>query len=482
MKKHIYPILLLFIFAIILPSAAPAQLISLKTIPVATGEQFLVYPSQTLGMGGVSIAIDDTLLDPFINPAKGARVTGMYLFSAPIYSRVARGLGALRTLPVGTLFSTGDWFGGLSLAIQQTDASPPRTTTFLRGARPSPQRLSEKSANNTYISGYMGKRLSNSNFSVAGSIHWSGLDALDGVEQLYPGSQNIEQYGSMADLRAGLLGEWKNGRMFEALLLYNRFTMTHDVTYPGVPPMERNRDRTRAWGFHTGYVLPVLQDRARLGGILTINRKSHPQLPNYGLMNILGDPGHSWASNIGLGFSRTHGHATVGMDLIVEPVWTHTWAKAAGPVTTRRGYIIPTGGKTVDNRFRFLNSTLRFGLRGEDDWHGAQAGVQFKSNWYTLNQKDLVTGSQRTQKEFWGELTFTGGLTLKLNGFHLRYHGGLTMGTGQAGVGSTSFTSRSGGFQIAGGDFIPAPSGPLTIQYTYVVTHQLTVSIPIRRQ
>ena len=48
------------------PGRSEAQVIPLKTVPVATGDQFLLLPSQRLGMGGVSIALDDALLDPSI--------------------------------------------------------------------------------------------------------------------------------------------------------------------------------------------------------------------------------------------------------------------------------------------------------------------------------------------------------------------------------------------------------------------------------
>ena len=39
-------------------TAAPiaAQSISLKTVPIATGEQYLIFPSRGMGMGGLSIA------------------------------------------------------------------------------------------------------------------------------------------------------------------------------------------------------------------------------------------------------------------------------------------------------------------------------------------------------------------------------------------------------------------------------------------
>ena len=44
---------------VVLPMTATAQQIPVKTIPVATGNQFMIFPSQNMSMGGVSIALDD---------------------------------------------------------------------------------------------------------------------------------------------------------------------------------------------------------------------------------------------------------------------------------------------------------------------------------------------------------------------------------------------------------------------------------------
>src|SRR5205809_835290 len=57
-----------------LAGPAAAQLISIKTVPIAQGDQFEIFPSNNLGMGSVSIALADTLLDAFLHPAKGARL------------------------------------------------------------------------------------------------------------------------------------------------------------------------------------------------------------------------------------------------------------------------------------------------------------------------------------------------------------------------------------------------------------------------
>ena len=83
MKMHVYlnkQVLFIVFLLIFLPMTALAQLISLKTVPIATGNQFRIFPSQNLGMGGVSIAVNDPLLDPFVNPAKGSRIKETVVF------------------------------------------------------------------------------------------------------------------------------------------------------------------------------------------------------------------------------------------------------------------------------------------------------------------------------------------------------------------------------------------------------------------
>src|SRR5688572_16330310 len=111
--------------AFLVGAAAPAstQIISIKTVPIAQGDQFNVHPSQNLGMGGVSIAVADTLLDPFANPAKGSRLAGARFYGSPLFYSVSRRAGGGRTLPLAAFARSGAWFGGLSLAVQEVDAS-----------------------------------------------------------------------------------------------------------------------------------------------------------------------------------------------------------------------------------------------------------------------------------------------------------------------------------------------------------------------
>src|SRR5205823_14032261 len=52
---------------------ASAQMIQIKTLPITEGDQWRFFPSANQALGGISIALADSLLDPFENPAKGSR-------------------------------------------------------------------------------------------------------------------------------------------------------------------------------------------------------------------------------------------------------------------------------------------------------------------------------------------------------------------------------------------------------------------------
>ena len=190
-----------------LASGASAQLIPIRSVPVASGDQFLLYPSQNLALGGVRIALDDRLLDPFVNPATGARVREATLVSSPTFYTISNDNGAGRTLPIAMLAGSDEWFGGGSFALQElTAANRDQLFGIWWGPRVD-QTLREQSATNLYLHGYLGRKLGDSGLSLAGSASWASLGAIDGVEHLYSLSQSIDQKGSSVDLRLGLLGE-----------------------------------------------------------------------------------------------------------------------------------------------------------------------------------------------------------------------------------------------------------------------------------
>jgi hypothetical protein len=482
-----YAPLVALVFWGLAPSPAPAQSISLKTVPIATGDQFLLFPSRNLGMGSVSIALDDPTLDPFVNPAKGSRVRGAQIFTAPVFYTLSEGNGAGRSLPAGVLFGAGSWFGAAALSFQELDFADRGFVPIVElGSDGAIAPLAERGASNVYAFAMAGRRLRGSKTSIAGSVFWAGLDAMEGVDLLYAGSDAIEQWGHLLDVRLGLLGELEGDRFYEVVALYSGLDMTHEVTYkeggwdaPAVR-VEKNFDRTDTWGVHVGYVHPLAQDGWRVGGIFTMNYKSHPKIPNYELMDIPRDPGNSWAFNLGIGVARATGESTFGLDLILEPAWSDTWAVADGPVPKPGGGVVPSGWKTVENAFRFTNARLRLGFGMESERAAFQLGLQVYSVDYRLEQVDHVREEKRTQQESWLEWTPSLGLTVKLPELEVRYVGRVTTGTGRPGIATRGFVGAGERTFSASSDMIIAPRGPLTLQEADVVTHQLSVVIPIQ--
>src|SRR5829696_9024332 len=90
-------------------STASAQLVSVRTAPVVVAEQFFMFPSRLLGMGG-GLAMNDIALDPFSNPATGARIEGGIVSSTPTLYSLPTNNGFGRTLPIALMYGNGNTF------------------------------------------------------------------------------------------------------------------------------------------------------------------------------------------------------------------------------------------------------------------------------------------------------------------------------------------------------------------------------------
>jgi len=495
------------LLALLAPAVAPAQVITIKTLPLAQGDQFGFFPSANDAMGGVSIAVRDSLLDPFVNPAKGARIRALQFFGSPTFYRISRNAGGGQTLPVGGLATHGNLFGGALVAVQSLDPSRSDPQTFAPpgidfivapqvGAFPVPQQTRSKT--NRYAFATLGRRVANG-FSIAGSVMYADLHRLEGVDQLYAGSQSIAQRGGDLDARLGVLRDWESGASVEAMLVHDRVAMTHDVTFaetfydPNLrtmasrPRPERNLDRTNTWGLHLAWQRPVGDSGWRIGAFATTNLMSHPKLPNYQIVDVVRpvpwDPGHSAAYNVGFGIAQHRGPSTFALDVIYEPILSHTWGEAPAAIETLAGLVIPAGAKTTESHFTFSNAIARVGfaqdllIDGVESPLHLQGGVSAHAIRYWLRQDDHVQVTSRRQDEHWVEWAPTWGASMRVAGVDLRYVGRVVHGTGRPGIANDQVAVPI--FDSSAPSILATPTGPLTLTPVSVTTHQLSVSVPL---
>jgi len=427
-RSHLPAVVLAFVLACQAPNVASAQLVTPRTVPVQQSGQFDIFPSQRAGMAGVSLALDDTLLDPFVNPAKATRLRGVTVFTELGMHSVTEGGGGGNTFPVGAMASRGAWSAGGLIALQDlsSDVSNLRT--------------GDHRAKNQYASVMLARRFRDG-LSVGVSGYHSRLEALDGMGALYAGSDSIGLSGRISDVRAGIMKEWANGRSAELVLLHNRTDITHDVRFPinswdpatrtfiAVPRFEHNDDRGRVVGAHTELTTaPRDVDSTRFGFLATVNRLTHPKIPNYRFSNLPRDPGTTYAFNAGVGVGKEVRRWALGVDVLYEPMFSHTWAEAGPGATDESGTPIPADTKTIENRFRFSNVKVAAGVSRDfaatadtSVFMGVQFGLTVYRNTYRLRQEDNLSGAVRHQRVGWTEWGPTLGLRVRARAVQVSY-------------------------------------------------------------
>ena len=506
-----YPLRFALVLAALAPaalSAAHAQVIAVKTAPIADGGQFAFLPSANLGMGSLSIALPDSALDPFINPATGARLSGVRVFGAPTFFSVTRKAGGGLTLPLGASVSSGPWFTQLLVAMQDIDrtgndgpaVSPLAATADSRAPQPTTDVAAtpdddKASRENRYVHGTIGRRLGHG-LSLASSASWWRLNMVDGVELYYPVNDQVRQHGEASDVRIGLLKEFGPGHSLEAVALHNRFAMNQDVASTETlwdPTVRQftfrsrvapNADETDTWGLHVGYRRPLADSTWHVGAILTANRINQPRLPAYDLPEVPSDAARAQAYDIGAGISRSTRQLVAGFEAVYEPIWRHSWVRAAEPTEARDGTPIDAGTTVLENQFRFHNAIARLGLGfgvpivGE---HALtfEAGGQLRAIRYRLEQQDAIQVTRVASTQGWNEWTRSWGVSYRFAGAAVQYRGNLTTGASRPGF------DDDGGVVFAPGiDARPCCGQQVAFGLRFddvrTTTHQISFSVPIR--
>lgn len=484
------PILLSALAPFVLAGTVAAQSLALKTAPIATGDQFFLVPSRGAGMGGLSVAIRDTLGDPWSNPGAGTRMDGLTLFAAPTGYVISDDIGAGFTFSLGGQGRAGDWFGGAVVALQQLQN--PNRNRFCCGVEPD-DRFIQDALGNDYVQLFAGRRVADRT-AIGASYYHADLHAVEGVSQLYSGNARLSQDGGMHEWRAGVTHEFEGGGQLDAVALHRRLDMQHDVAFidwivldQGIPVqetrIEENLDRTHTTGLHVAWLTPVPgEEGVTLGLSATANRKIHPKIPNYTIANIPRDPGNSTAFAFTAGIARRTGPSTVGLEFSWLPARSHTWAQADTPIEVPEGPTIPAGGRTVENWFEFGDLRAAAGYERDNGRIGYSLGVNVHFYQYDLEQKRYVERRQRNTSEEWFEWTPAWGLVVRPGGLSLRYTGRLNIKGFPEVFGGTSVTEVLAPMPDAGIDFLPAPSGPVELRDFTQWTHQVALSISVGRR
>jgi hypothetical protein len=482
MKKTI---LFLFMFTELFYS----QEIHLRTVPLAAGNQGDFYPSLSRGMGNLSIAFDDPISDPLINPAKTYKLNGLRFFFSPTRNTWSNEDGraifttsgsakytgtAINSMPFGLFLKKENFFTGGIISYQSYSSE-----RSIPGSWESSINTKSDIGNNVYLLGLAGMYFPELNLSVGGSISWAEFDAMDGVNLLYPGSSDIKQGGRSLNYKIGFVGELSKQSQMEFVIGRTTFKSSHKVTYGSLHfwyedswigyRTELNKDESKGWVIHTKYNSSI-NDELKIGGIFTVNWKEHPKIPNYALANIPRDPGSSTAYNIGIGIVNSGERTTLGFEYIYEPMKSYTWAEAGTDIN------LPPAFKTVENYFDFYNHIFRGGLYTHTDitWLDYRLGIQLHFNKYNLKQNDNVLNTSRTLNENWLETTLCGGLTINISSFQIFYSLQVILGNGLVGteVGGIGFPELSA--EAVKSDFLIAPYGSLVVDDIPLVTQQIS--------
>ena len=488
MKKRISILSITFLFINILN----AQEINIRSVPLVSANQEDFQPSLSRGMGNLSIVFDDSIADPFINPAKASKLSGLKLFFSPTRNTWSNKEGTsvnsnfgsakyrgtkINSLPFGFYLRKDNVFAGGSIAYQSY-SSDRSSTIYPYFYSPSNYNDKNDIGNNTYLFGLIGTYLPDLKVSVAGSFSWSKYSAFDGVNLLYPGSYEINQDGWAVNYKLGLLVELSDKEQLDLIFGRSMFKSTHDViyNYGGViydyiyPYREDlNKDESNGWIVHTKYNR-VLIHSWKFGAMFTINWKEHPKLPNYTIANIPRDPGNSTAYNIGAGLVHYGSKSIAGFEYIYEPISSNTWAEPD------ELSLYPKTYRTVENFFDFYNHILRAGIlsQTEYNWLDIRFGIQLHFYKYNLKQNDNIAFTSRSAEEDWLETSLTGGLTFKLDKFQIFYSLQLILGNGIVETTGSNSSIRFVGAEKAVNDFLIAPSSSLTVDKIPLVSQQIT--------
>ena len=505
--------------ATLAPIAAAAQLIQIKTLPIADGDQWRIFPSANAPMADLSIALSDSLLDPFVNPRR-ARASRTAVCSsdrrrstpfrkAPAAggrcrwaasSASARCSGASRSRFRSSTPSRQR--SGVLPALRRPSIQPSRrrlTTSAVTPTAPSRE--------NRFAFASLGRSFSTAGLSLAGSVLWSGLRNIDGVDLLYTGSAGVNQHGGALDARLGLTKEWATtrgrDRRGDSAAQPLRHGARRDLGRSGFDPntrtslsrarIDHNLDRTNTWGMQLAILAAARRHGLAHRRDATTNLVSHPKLPDLPdrqVMVIPWDPGtprRTTSASASRNRVRAHdarrrrdlradSHAHVGGGAVETATEARRFPQAARPRRTS------SASRTRSCACRTARHELPMdSLRDRAARHpGSRAASRCASISYAWIRPTTSPGRRASIDEDWIEWTRTWGLSIRSRS-RGALHRTLVDGRwtpGRARQWRCRLRPRRGCRSTS--NVSSAPTVRLTLTGVSVYTHQFSVSLPIR--
>jgi hypothetical protein len=466
-----------------------AQTIPIRTVPVASGDQFLFFPSETLAMGGLEVAVHDSLADAWTNPARGRSVPRTTFIGSPSFYSVTNDGGSGRTYPVGVVFNSDQFFGGAILAAQQIESTHAdgffffTQPTVLDGGIPTIS-VRDTFARNVYASVYLGSLVGDQTWSFGMGFSGATLEAMDGVERLYAAADRIQQAGTIQDARIGFHRDRDRERV-SLLFLVHRVSMTHDVAFTDASwddvasvwtvqsRLEHNDEKTQTVGVQVTWDRDIFDSGWTVGASAKLNRNDHPAFPNYEIQDIFVDPGKSSAYEIAVGVARIDPATKLGLEVALRPIWSETWKEADARTQNETNGAFLVGDHTFESSYRFVTWIARAGASRRIGPATVQFGLEGRSFAYTRDQVDLIAQASSTNDEAWAEWTPSFGAIVNLSRLDVRYTGRVH--TGDIGWYGAQPLDPTGPADGGSGTF-PRPA---TLRPASVVTHQFSVLIPV---
>jgi hypothetical protein len=278
------------------PLSMMGQIIGVKTLPLITTRQFNLAPSYYAGMGGVHIALADSLADGYRNPALATRLNGSLFYLAPFRdswrnnrivsdpwfgSQSEANVGPLegslaQGLPIGVIHHLNLYGGrlrftaGLTLSSEQLRHTSHRERFWdpETGDWSEPLRMN---AFNWPISGIAAIQFPERRLSIGIGVDDVTLRAVDGIPLLYPGAQKLIQEGHLAHYRLGASYTGADKSRYDFLVLHKRYHMKQVAIYSWQDDIH-NKDEEQSWLGQLKILLPA-EDQAQVGLELTAQRK-----------------------------------------------------------------------------------------------------------------------------------------------------------------------------------------------------------------